>query len=125
MGKDIISYCEVNIDRLEKHLDELYTIDCPEGYIESRCKNGKINVYKELEYLRELESIYNTFEELEVNQGELYERYNGYLQYIKQSKKDFEEKIKSIRNEYANDIQVAETLLMKFKQHLNTNKAFD
>lgn len=125
MNKDIIEYCEYNIETLEKYLDELYTIDCPEGYSKARCKNGKINVYNELEYLKELESIYGTFGSSGVGQGELYEKYNKYLQYIKKWIGVFEITLDELKKEHSNDITVAEELLKRFRQHLNINKAFD
>lgn len=117
----MIGFCKHHVIELEKYLEKLYTIDCPEEYSNARAKDGKINVFEEIKYLDELEQIYSAIETGNKN-GELYGKYSGYLSNVRDAKVIMNSELKRIKESNADEIKNAELMLKSFRQYITLNQ---
>lgn len=117
----MVEFCKHHITELEKYLEKLYTIDCPEEYNEARAKDGKINVFEEIKYLDELERIYSVIETGN-EKGELYEKYSGYLSAVREAKTIMNSELEKVKESNTGEIENAELMLKSFRQYVTFNQ---
>lgn len=123
MKKEMIEFCRSHIKSIKEELSVIYSIDCPDGYPEGRSENGKINTYKELKYLENVEELYSVIDDSECTTGDIYDKYNAYLSKVRESKEIIKEKHEVIEDIFSHDIENANKLIDKFNEYININSA--
>lgn len=124
MDETMIDFCEHHVKKIEEYVAGLYTIDCPTEYHEVRAEDGKINVFEEMKYLKEIEKIYSAIEPTGIKSGEIYKEYNEYLSNVRHDKEIIKTELEKIKEKHADDLENAEALLMSFKRYISLNKQF-
>ncbi len=124
MSEEIIRAFKYQVEKLEERLEDIYTIDIPSDYIDSRAKGGKVNILKEVEFLTEYERAYSVIETSGVDSGDLYQEYSKFLGNARKAKAIAEKELEKVKDEHADDIKNAEVLLKQFKQYLSIEESF-
>ncbi|TWT25422.1 hypothetical protein [Planomicrobium sp. CPCC 101110] len=104
-------------EKLNKALDEIYTINTPYDFPIST--EEQINVDKELQKLRALEKFYSAIENGN-GQGSIFEEYSEHLKFARMGIEVLEREKQAIEEEHADDIANIRLLLENMESNHNT-----
>lgn len=116
--KDSLATCEAHITRLEKQLNNFYTIDITREYREGS-SNERTSVLDEISNCKLLISIFEVLEIDGVKEGTTYDEYSSYLSKARELLDEYEKQKDEIELKNSSEIKNTNLLLNSFNKQLH------
>lgn len=104
---------EYHITKLEKRIADIYTVNSPEGYLQT---TGKINLLDEIEKLEVYESIYSVFDNDSIKISTTSNEYYDYLKKVREGLELLKAELARVDQENSVEIDNILLILNRFKQ---------